>query len=205
MEKICEQKARERMANSDKLAFVELMKQQPSYGPLMDKPVKYQLTVLYNGTYWSLAIKGDQPDLQYVTIDLKSDDSVRTVRIVDCIEDELSLLTTINIGTYGPDKTLTELCLLADETFNETNKWQEFTIRLVVKLGFQEVLPTRTTTYYTIEVVFDSGFQKCYLGTQFNDMRFPTDFPDGNISGTKQTCHTLFGNIMKENDSYWSQ
>ena len=51
------------MADSSKLSFVELMKQQPSYGPLMDKPVKYQLTALYNGTYWSLAIKGDQSDL----------------------------------------------------------------------------------------------------------------------------------------------
>ena len=169
------------------------MKQQPSYGPLVDKHIKYQLTALYNGTYWSLAIKGDQPDLPYVTIELISDDGkiiVRAVRKVNYEEDELCQLTPVNIGTYGPDKTLTELCQVADDTFNavDNDKRQKFTPRLVENLGFQVELDTTTTTYYTIEVVSDNGYQECYLGTQNNDMRFPTDFPDGNISG-KQTCH----------------
>ena len=164
----------------------------------MAHTVKYQLTALYNGTYWSLAIKGDQPDLPYVTIELISDDgttAVRAVRKVDYTEDELSLLTPNSVGTYGPDKTLTELCQIADDTFKEVytskdtskevynNEWQEFTNHLLANLGFQVKLATTATTYYTIEVEFGSGYQKCFLGTQFNDMRFPTNFPDGNISG----------------------
>ena len=180
------------MADSGKLSFVELMEQQPSYRPLIDTPGKhYDLTALSNGTYWSLAIKGDQPDLPYVTIELISNDgttAVRAVRKVDYKEDELRPLKPTNIGTYGPDKTLTELCQVADDTFNEVDndKRQKFTPRLVEKLGFQVELDTTTTTYYTIEVESGSGYQECYLGTQNNDMRFPTDFPDGNISG-KQT------------------
>ena len=176
------------MADLGKLSFVELMKQQPSYGPLMDKPVKYQLIALYNGTYWSLAIKEDQSDLPYVTIELISDDGktiiVRAVRKVDYKQDELSQISE-QIGTYGPDKMLRTLCQLADETYKEVynNKWQEFTARLLAKLGFHAALPTMTTTYYTIEVIFGSGFMTCYLGTQNNDMRFDPAFPDRNLSG----------------------
>ena len=177
------------MADSNKLSFVELMERQPSYGPLMDKPVKYQLTVLYNGTYWSLAIKGDQPDLPYVTIELISDDGgstvVRAVRNVPYKEDELALLKPTSIGTYGPDTTLRDLCQLADETFKEvlSDKWQDFTIVLANKLGYQVKLTATTTIYNTIEVSFGSGYRKCYLGTQNNDMRFDLNFPDGNLSG----------------------
>ena len=56
----------------------------------------------------------------------------------------------------------------------------EFFIKLAKKL----VPPRSTTTdYHTIEVFSGSGFQKCYLGTQQNDMLFAPAFPDGNLSG----------------------
>ena len=102
--------------------FVELMEQQPSYGPLMDEPASYELISVHNGTYWSLAIKGDQPDqdLPYVTIELISDDGinvVRAVRKVDYEEDELHLLKANKLGTYGPDKKLRDLCKIADDVF----------------------------------------------------------------------------------------
>ena len=132
----------ELMAEPAKQSFVELMEKQPLYGPLMDKPVQYKLRAVHNGTYWSLVIKGDQPDqdLPYVTIELISDDGinvVRAVRKVDYEEDELlRLLKAKDVGTYGPDNKLRDLCKIADDTFQGIVKWHEFCPQLVNSLGF---------------------------------------------------------------------
>ena len=177
--------------------FVELMEKQPLYGPLMDKSVKYKLIAVHNGTYWSLAIKGetDQPDqdLPYVTIELISDDGinvVRAVRKVDYEEDELlRLLKAKDVGTYGPEK-LRDLCKAADDTFQGIVKWHEFCPQLVNRLGFQVDFVKTTSRYYTIEVFEGNGYKKCYLGTQNNGMWYGPTFPFGNLAG-KQKINTL--------------
>ena len=182
----------ELMAEPAKQSFVELMEQQPLYGPLMDKPVQYKLIAVHNGTYWSLAIKGDQPDqdLPYVTIELISDDGinvVRAVRKVDYEEDELlRLLKAKDVGTYGPDKKLRDLCKIADDTFQGIVKWHEFCPQLVNTLGFQVDFDTTTSTYYTIEVFEGNGYKKCYLGTPNNEMWYGPTFPFGNLAGKQK-------------------
>ena len=178
------------MADSDKLSFVELMKQQPSYGPLLNKPAKYQLTALYDGTHWSLAIKRDQPDLPYVTFEVISGDGctvVRAVRKVDYEEDELRLLSPKHLGTYGPDKTLRDLCKLADEIFlklGDNDKRQQFFTLFVRNLGYTIPRSAITSQYYIIEVKHGS-YKKCFLGTQHMTMLFDPPVSFGNMSGMK--------------------
>ena len=179
------------MAEPGKQSFVELMEQQPLYRPLMDKPVQYKLIAVHNGTYWSLAIKGDQPDqdLPYVTIELISDDGinvVRAVRKVDYKEDELlRLLKAKDVGTYGPDKKLRDLCKIADDTFqgSDTLQYHKFCPQLVKSLGYQVGFDMKTSKYYTIEVLEGSGYRKCYLGTLNNGMWYDPTFPFGNLAG----------------------
>ena len=179
------------------MTFVELMEQQPLYGPLMDKPVQYKLRAVHNGTYWSLVIKGDQPDqdLPYVTIELISDDGIkvlRAVRKVDYEEDELlHLLKAKDVGTYGPDNKLRDLCKIADDTFQDVDPWHDFCPQLVNSLGFQVDFDTTTSTYYTIEVLEGSGYRKCYLGTPNNGMWYGPTFPFGNLAG-KQKYFNVF-------------
>ena len=175
------------MAEPGKQSFVELMEKQPLYGPLMDKSVKYKLIAVNNGTYWSLAIKEDQ-DLPYVTIELISDDGinvVRAVRKVDYEEDELlRLLKAKDIGTYGPNKKLRDLCKIADDTFQGIVKWHNFCPQLVNGLRYQVDFDTMTSPYYTIEVTKGKGeWQKCYLGTQDMVMLYGPPVPEGNLSG----------------------
>ena len=179
--------------------FVDLMKQQLSYGPLMDKPASYELIAVNNGTYWSLAIKGDQPDqdLPYVTIELISDDDknvLHAVRKVDYNEVELHLLKAHKLGTYGPDKKLRDLCKIADGVFQAKDNinWLEFCANLTEKLGFCGAAFTMTslkkTPYYIIEVKNEvtkgkGQWRKCYLGTQYMVMLYGPPVPEENLSG----------------------
>ena len=190
------------MADSDMLLFVpdtnfvDLMKQQPSYGPLMDEPATYELIAVNNGTHWSLAIKGDRPDhdLPYVTIELTSDDGInvlRAVRKVDCNEAELHLLKAHKLGTYGPDKKLRDLCKTADGVFQAKDNRVGFCANLTEKLGFcGSFMKTwnKENPYYVIEVkdevTKDKGkWRKCYLGTQDMVMLYGPPVPEGNLSG----------------------
>ena len=189
------------MAEQGKQSFEELMGKLPSYGPLMDTPASYKLIAVHNGTYWSLAIKGDQPDqdLPYVTIELISDDGIKVLRAVRKVDYELlHLLKRKDVGTYGPNKKLRHLCKAADDTFHGIDKWHEFCPQLVNSLGYQVDFDKTTSTYYTIEVFEGSGYRMCYLGTANNGMLYGPTFPSGNLAGKQKNSSEEGFFLMRE-------
>ena len=169
-------------------SFIELMKEHPSYGPLMEKPATYKLIGVYTGNHWSLAFKEEQLELPHVTIELipnGSDGKVPALRSIDYNRDKWCLLQPQNVGIFGPDKKLSNLCQYADCAFQEHSEdCQQFFNYLACGLGF--LIPNDiddSNSYYFIEVQHGSGWQKCYLDTRNNVMAFDPAFPDGNLSG----------------------
>ena len=186
-------------------SFVKLMKEHPSYGPLMDKPATYKLIGVCTGMHWSLALKREDVELPYITIELipdGNDGKVPAVRRIDYSCDKWCLLKPKNIGIFGPDKKLSNLCQYADRACQEVNEdCQEFFNYLAQGLGF--LIPDvagEGDSYYFIEVQHGSGWQKCYLDTRSNIMAFEPNIPDGNLSG-KHTINSAgleldYKNIM---------
>lgn len=109
--------------------------------------------------HWFLMIKGeDRPDLPYITIEIKTiswEDITPTMRSVEIHHDKPELPRPERVGTYGPDKTLKDLCEEANSVVKDmhgynllNNNCQHFCNNLLTRMGFHTfntTVGTKTT------------------------------------------------------------
>lgn len=102
--------------------FEDLISKHPSYGKLVDVKGSYQVWAVHTEMHWFLMIKGDRPDLPFITFEIRTEDFadiVPTVRDVQVDCHDQSLPHPENVGTYGPNNVLRDLCKMADKVAKE--------------------------------------------------------------------------------------
>jgi hypothetical protein len=140
--------------------FEGLISKHPSYGKLLDVKGNYQVWAVHSELHWFLMIKGDGPDLPFITIEIRTEDFadiVPTVRDVQVDSHDPSLPHPENAGTYGPDNTLRDLYKMADKVAKEmgdynltNNNCQHFCNNLLKRMGFQYTFTTMVGTDTTL-------------------------------------------------------
>ena len=140
--------------------FEDLISKHPSYGELVDVKGSYQVWAVHTEIHWFLMIKGDRPDLPFITFEIRTEDFadiVPTVRDVQVDSHDPSLPHPENVGTYGPDNALRDLCKMADKVAKEmgdynllNNNCQHFCNNLLKRMGFQYTFTTMVSTDTTL-------------------------------------------------------
>lgn len=110
--------------------------------------------------HWFLMIKGDRPDLPFITFEIRTEDFadiVPTVRDVQVDCHDQSLPHPENVGTYGPNNALRDLCKMADKVAKEmgdynllNNNCQHFCNNLLKRMGFHYTFTTMVGTDTTL-------------------------------------------------------
>ena len=141
--------------------FVDLISGHPSYGALIDVKANYEVWAVHSDAHWFLMIKGDSPDLPFITLEIRTEDFtdiVPTVRNVQVDSHNKSLPHPDKVGTYGSsDTTLRDLCKMADRVAKEmgdynliNNNCQHFCNNLLRRMGFQNTFTTMVGTDTTL-------------------------------------------------------